>query len=101
MPLILFNSPKGGVGKTTLAAHVAAILAKRGYRVLALDLDPQNALRLHLGLPIRDESGYLNVIDQKPDWRASATETPASVRMLPFGPAEPRRVLELGAALLD
>jgi cellulose synthase operon protein YhjQ len=101
MPLILFNSPKGGVGKTTLAAHVAAILAKRGHRVLALDLDPQNALRLHLGLSIRDEAGYLNVIDRGPDWRRSAMDTPAGVRVLPFGPAEPRRVLELGGALLD
>ncbi len=101
MPLILFNSPKGGVGKTTLAAHVAGILAKRGYRVLTLDLDPQNALRLHLGVSIRDESGYLNVIDQAPDWRKSAVETPSGARVLPFGPAESRRVLELGAALLD
>ena len=101
MPLILFNSPKGGVGKTTLAAHIAAILAHRGHRVLALDLDPQNALRLHLRLPMREEAGYLNVIDQKPDWRRSRLETPSGVCVLPFGAAEPRRVLELGAALLD
>jgi cellulose synthase operon protein YhjQ len=101
MPLILFSSPKGGVGKTTLAAHVAAILARRGYRVLALDLDPQNALRLHLGLSIREEGGYLNLIDRGSDWRKSVIETPAGVRALPFGVVDPRRVLELSAALLD
>lgn len=101
MPLLLFTSPKGGVGKTTLSAHTAAILAKRGHRVLALDLDPQNALRLHLGVSIREESGFLKAIDGRPDWRASAIDTPAGVRLLPFGAAEPRRVLQPGTALFD
>ena len=35
---------KGGSGKTTSAAHLAQYLALRGYRVLALDLDPQASL---------------------------------------------------------
>jgi chromosome partitioning protein len=35
---------KGGSGKTTTAAHLAQYLALRGYRVLALDLDPQASL---------------------------------------------------------
>jgi cellulose synthase operon protein YhjQ len=101
MPLILFTSPKGGVGKTTLSAHAAAILVKRGHRVLALDLDPQNALRLHLGLSIRDEAGYVHRLDQKQPWQAAAVETPSGVRLLAYGSSEPRWVLELGMALLD
>ena len=35
---------KGGSGKTTTAAHLAQRLALRGYRVLAVDLDPQASL---------------------------------------------------------
>ena len=35
---------KGGSGKTTTAAHLAQYLALTGYRVLALDLDPQASL---------------------------------------------------------
>jgi chromosome partitioning protein len=35
---------KGGSGKTTTAAHLAQHLALRGYRVLAVDLDPQASL---------------------------------------------------------
>src|SRR3954470_17785110 len=35
---------KGGSGKTTTAAHLAQSLVLRGYRVLAIDLDPQASL---------------------------------------------------------
>jgi chromosome partitioning protein len=35
---------KGGSGKTTTSAHLAQFLALRGYRVLAIDLDPQASL---------------------------------------------------------
>ena len=35
---------KGGSGKTTTAAHLAQYLTLQGYRVLAVDLDPQASL---------------------------------------------------------
>ncbi|WP_235488371.1 ParA family protein, partial [Frankia sp. AvcI1] len=38
--MALFNN-KGGVGKTTLAYHLAHMLQRMGHRVLAVDLDPQ------------------------------------------------------------
>ncbi len=34
---------KGGVGKTTLAVHIADALARRGQRVLLVDADPQGS----------------------------------------------------------
>lgn len=40
---------KGGSGKTTSAAHLAQHLALRGYRVLAIDLDPQASLSALFG----------------------------------------------------
>ncbi len=42
---------KGGAGKTTISALLARILARRGYRVLAVDEDPQINLPNALGLP--------------------------------------------------
>ena len=36
---IAFHSYKGGTGKTTIAANLAALLAKKGYKVFLLDLD--------------------------------------------------------------
>lgn len=38
--IALFNN-KGGVGKTTLTYHLASMVARRGVRTLAIDLDPQ------------------------------------------------------------
>ncbi|MEO0920695.1 MAG: plasmid partitioning protein RepA, partial [Pseudomonadota bacterium] len=40
---------KGGSGKTTTSAHLAQHLALQGYRVLALDLDPQASLSALFG----------------------------------------------------
>ena len=40
---------KGGSAKTTTAAHLSQYLALRGYRVLAIDLDPQASLSAMFG----------------------------------------------------
>jgi chromosome partitioning protein len=42
-------SGKGGVGKTTTCASLAAVFAERGRRVLAIDMDPQSNLTSGLG----------------------------------------------------
>lgn len=41
---------KGGVGKTSAAIHLAQYFALKGYRTLALDLDPQASLTTLFGL---------------------------------------------------
>jgi len=50
---------KGGVGKTTLTANIAGLLANSGQRVLAVDLDPQGNLAEDLGYrgDDRDDEG--------------------------------------------
>lgn len=44
-------SGKGGVGKTTLAAALTALLALKGKMVVALDADPDSNLASALGVP--------------------------------------------------
>ncbi|TNC05236.1 plasmid partitioning protein RepA [Methylobacterium terricola] len=44
LQVLAVTTVKGRSGKTTAAAHLAQYLALQGYRVLAVDLDPQAAL---------------------------------------------------------
>lgn len=50
MPVVAVLNFKGGVGKTTLTANLAPVLAGRGERVLVIDLDYQGSLTA-LALP--------------------------------------------------
>jgi chromosome partitioning protein len=60
MNVITFASRKGGVGKTTLTAHVSAFAHVTGHRCLIIDADPQgsltlwHAMRPDVGLPLRN-----------------------------------------------
>jgi chromosome partitioning protein len=49
LQIISITNFKGGSGKTTSAVHLSQYLALRGYRVLAIDLDPQASLSSLLG----------------------------------------------------
>ena len=50
MPIVVVANPKGGVGKTTLATHVAGYFASRGHSTLLGDIDKQQSSRLWLDL---------------------------------------------------
>jgi chromosome partitioning protein len=45
---------KGGVAKTTTTLNLGVALRERGYRVLAVDLDPQSNLSMSQGIDIED-----------------------------------------------
>jgi cellulose synthase operon protein YhjQ len=99
VPLICFASPKGGVGKTTLSANVADLLRRSGRIALALDLDPQNALRLHFGVPAEDLGGFNAQLPRRPDWRAALRQADSGTLLLPHGAIELRDALEYNIAL--
>jgi chromosome partitioning protein len=75
MKVIGLLSRKGGVGKTTLAVHLAVLAQQAGQRTLLIDLDPQ-----------RSAAAW---------WRAREAETPALVETQP---AELRGILDAARA---
>jgi len=57
--IIGFCNEKGGVGKTTLAIHTATWLARRGHRVVLMDLDTQGGVSHFLGIEPADDVAEL------------------------------------------
>ena len=55
---IAIINQKGGVGKTTTAVNLSALMADMGQRVLIVDLDPQGNTTSGLGMAVEDKSVY-------------------------------------------
>lgn len=66
MKIVAIANRKGGVGKSTVATHLAGALARRGQNVLLIDTDPQGHAGLCLG--IRKESGLFRLLVDNADF---------------------------------
>ncbi len=60
--VIAFLNQKGGVGKTTFAFNTAHALAKRGHKVLCLDMDPQANLSLLFNVDLSQAAAQTSAI---------------------------------------
>ncbi len=67
MVSIVVANKKGGVGKTTTCQNVAAALALKGKRILAIDMDAQASLTTSWG--VTAEGSILDVLRKKAEWK--------------------------------
>jgi chromosome partitioning protein len=97
---IVIASPKGGVGKTTVALHLALALAERGRSTLLVDLDPQGGIGLSLA---RGDAELAGVADRLIGLASPAEALlPTRVQgftLLPRGRLDPVDVCEFEQAI--
>lgn len=67
MLVITLINEKGGVGKTTLATHVACGLAATGSRVVVIDGDPQGHATIRLG--VRKAPALYDLLVRDGEWQ--------------------------------
>ncbi len=96
--VIAFFNQKGGTAKTTSTLNVAAALAERGRRVLAVDMDPQASLTMATGVDIAalDASIYDLLLDDTLELPSLAVATSLpGVSLIPSHPDLAAAELEL------
>ncbi|MEG3000206.1 MAG: cellulose biosynthesis protein BcsQ [Comamonas sp.] len=100
MRLIALTAPAGGVGCTTVAAHMALMLQAMGHACLALELHPRNQLGVHLGLPYPVQSGWAAPAAQGQWWGDAAVAAANGLLFLPYGPSNMAQQQRLSQHLL-
>lgn len=76
---------RGGTGASAITAALAEALVLAGRRVLCIDLDPRNLLRLHFNHPWEDDQGW--AVDAERDWHQKAFALGEHLHVLPYGRA--------------
>lgn len=82
---VVFNQ-KGGVGKSTITANLAAVAAQQGRRALVVDLDPQGNLSHYVYGPDAEQlrPSVFDFFDQILNFSLNSQPTLAHVHATPF-----------------
>jgi chromosome partitioning protein len=88
MRIITLLNEKGGVGKTTLATHIATGLAIRGNRVILVDSDPQGHATIALGMS--RGPGLYNLLVREASFKEVLVPVPPETYQIPEHKVEGR-----------
>lgn len=101
MTVAAIISISGGVGKTTLTANLAAILSKRGIKVLVVEWEPANRLAFHLGVREPIDEGWVAACINRKAWNETAYQNSDNVTFLPFGQLNSAERTQIEQLLID
>lgn len=98
---LVIASQKGGVGKTTVALHIAHALAEREHSVLLVDSDPQGAIGLSLSKKVSQHAGFSDYIDRDQALGELVIRTRVpNFHILPFGTTSAVETERLNSVML-
>lgn len=86
--VIAVGNQKGGTGKSTVTVHLAAALGMMGRRCLVIDLDPASGATKHLGVPVDQFAGTLELLttDDALEGLIITRDMPVGVSLVPSRP---------------
>lgn len=76
--VISVSNQKGGVGKTTTTCALAAGLKRKGFRVLAIDLDPQGNLGFSMGADTETSATIYDALKAEVKLQYAIQHTPSA-----------------------
>ena len=102
MHAVAIASAKGGVGKSTLALHLAHATAAAGYSTLLVDSDPQGAIGLSLSKRLAESPGLAEYLCEGRRLSEVMVRTRVpGFNLLPVGRISPHETAALAADVAD
>lgn len=89
MKLVTLTGIRGGGGTTTVVGMLGDALHALDQRVLLVDLNASDLLRMHFDVPLADGRGWVASLFPE-EWRQQAYQVDSGLMLVPFG----RRAIE-------